>query len=466
MGLRAVPVPIVARCRPHFFCQMDSHTPLSLYQLNALLQDTLEDCFPHTLWVTGELSEARQASNGHFYGELIEKDDSGTNVVARMRITCWARVYAMLRLRFEQETGQELRAGLGVMLAVQVAFHPSFGLSLNVVDIDAQYTLGSVALRRREILRQLEEDGIVHDNQLIALPTLLQRIAVVSAPTAAGYGDFCHHLQHNPHHLHFHTQLFPATMQGRQVPQSVLAALMAIAEEAEQWDAVVIIRGGGATADLSDFDSYPLAACIAQFALPVIVGIGHERDETVLDHVAHRAVKTPTAAADFFIAHQQALLQALEQSATRMEQAVHTLVHTQQLHLQRLSGRFPLAVHACTHRAAHRLDIAQQRLVGAAQRTLLQATHSLSRLDAALPTQAALLLERQRHRLSLLEQQVEMARPERILSKGYSLTLLHGRVLTDASQVKPGALLVTRLAHGQVVSTMKETIIEETKPQE
>ena len=222
------------------------------------MRDAVEQTFPDTLWVVGELSEARQAGNGHFYGEIIEKDTDGRNVLARARIHCWARQYNILRLRFLQESGQELRAGLRVLLQVQLTFHEAFGYSLNITDIDASYTLGSLAQQRREILRRLDEDGILHDNQSLPLPPLTQRIAVVSASTAAGYGDFCHHLQHNPYHFRFSVQLFPAVMQGQYVEESILSALQQIADEAEEWDVVVIIRGGGAVADLACFDTYQI----------------------------------------------------------------------------------------------------------------------------------------------------------------------------------------------------------------
>ncbi len=408
---------------------------ISLYELNARLRGALEDSFPDALWVTGELSEARQASNGHFYGELIEKDAEGRNVVARARINCWARVFNLLHMRFQHETRQFLRVGICVLLRVLVTFHEAHGLSLNVLDIDSSYTMGSLVRRRKEILNQLEADGILHDNQELPLPTLTQRIAIISAPTAAGYGDFCHHLQHNEYGLRFEVRLFPAVMQGQHVEESVLAALSAIADEAEKWDVVVIIRGGGATADLSDFDSYPLAACIAQYPLPVVVGIGHERDETALDFVAHKRVKTPTAAADFLIDHQLTELMALAKCSVRISEAVNATVRNQQLRLQRLTFRLPATVRGSLQQAAHRME----------------------RLAGRLPAAASLALERQSHRLTLLSQKVALADPARILRQGYSLTTVEGRVVTDASQVRPGDVIHTRLAQGELISVCQES---------
>ena len=277
---------------------------MTLYELNQLVREAIEVSLDEEYWVQGELSDASAGYGGHFYGELIEKNADGSGILARARLTCWARTYNLLRLRFQNETGQTLQRGMQVKLLVRVTFHEQYGFALNIQDIDSTFTLGDMARRRREILAQLEADGILHDNQQLVLPRLLRRVAVVSSERAAGYGDFCHQLETNEYGLRFDVHLFEAVMQGQHVEESVIAALQQVADEAEAWDVVVIIRGGGATGDLSDFDSYPLAACIAQFPLPVVVGIGHERDETVLDHVAHTRVKTPTAAAAFLINHE------------------------------------------------------------------------------------------------------------------------------------------------------------------
>lgn len=426
--------------------------PLTLYQLNSLVRETLETTFPETFLVTGELSEARQASNGHFYGELIEKGADGKSVVARARINCWARQYNLLRMRFLHETGQDIRAGLNVMLMVQVTYHEAYGLSLNVLDIDSSYSLGTMERRRKEILAQLEADGILEDNRTLALPKLARRVAVVSAATAAGYGDFCHHLQHNDYGLGFCVKLFPAVMQGQHVEESVMAALQQIADEYDRWDVAVIIRGGGAVADLADFDSYSLAASIAQFPLPVLVGIGHERDKTVLDYVAHRCMKTPTAVADFLIEHQAQCLVALEQFARRVRDAVRDRVYHSRLRLNRLAFRLPSAVGRCTLSRHHRLKLLEGRIQAGAGTALQTERHRTERLATLLPNAAALLAERHRHRLDMIEQKVQLCDPARILRQGYSLTTVEGRIVTDASQVKPGDVLKTRLAHGELTS--------------
>ena len=275
---------------------------LSLYELNNLVRSRLEHAFPEEYWVQAELSDVRSNATGHCYLELIEKDARGNNLIARARAMIWNQVYRLLKPYFEQETGQAFVSGLKVLVKVTVGFHELYGYSLTILDIDPSYTLGDMARRRREILAKLEEEGVLTLNKELEMPLLPQRIAVISSATAAGYGDFCNQLAGNPYGYVFYPRLFPAMMQGERVEESIIGALNRIYSHAEAWDVVVIIRGGGATSDLSNFDSYLLAANCAQFPLPIITGIGHERDDTVIDAVAHTRVKTPTAAAEYLIA--------------------------------------------------------------------------------------------------------------------------------------------------------------------
>lgn len=244
--------------------------PITLYELNSLVRNTLDSSLDETYWLQAELSEARLASNGHFYVEFVQKNKQGTGLLARAKGAIWSSTYQLLAPAFERTTGQSLRAGLAVSVMVSVSFHELYGYTLVVNDIDPDYTLGDMARRRREILLRLEEEGILNDNKELIMPPSLNRIAVISSATAAGFGDFCHQLWHNEHHLRFHLKLFPAIMQGARVEESILQALENILSENKLWDAVVIIRGGGATSDLSDFDTYLLAAACAQFPLPIL----------------------------------------------------------------------------------------------------------------------------------------------------------------------------------------------------
>ena len=278
-------------------------TPLSLYELNNVVRSTLELTLEDSYWVVAELSEVRVAGNGHCYVEFVQKEEKGGMLLAKARGNIWRNTYNLLAPYFEQETGQRLAVGLTVLVNVSVSFHELYGYSLTVLDIDPTYTLGAVAQRRKEILALLEEDGVLTLNKELTLPRPLLRIAIVSSASAAGYGDFCDQIKQSG--LPFQLQLFPATMQGEGVEASVIAALEMIATEEENWDAVVIIRGGGAVSDLAGFETYLLAAHVAQFPLPVLTGIGHERDDTVVDLVAHTRLKTPTAVAAFLVERQR-----------------------------------------------------------------------------------------------------------------------------------------------------------------
>lgn len=407
---------------------------LSLYELNSIVRSFIEEGAEENYWVQGELLEGREGQGGHFYGELVEKSELTGAIVARARITIWARVYYMLSMRFHEETGQRLRPGIKVLLKVKVSFSELYGYSLNVLDIDGTYTLGDMARRRQEILQRLEQDGIIDDNKTLSMPTMLKRIAVVSSPTAAGYGDFSRQLLENEWGLSFRVKLFPAIMQGQQVPESITSALLQIADEADRWDAVVIIRGGGATSDLIDYDSYYLAACIAQHPLPVITGIGHDRDQTVPDMVAHTSVKTPTAAAAFILEHQLAHLSLL----------------------QDLQQRIPQAAHSYLQQAQHRFGLLCHRLPTGATFMLQKELQRMKHLSAFLPRFAQTSLVRETHRLELLEHRLKASDPNLLLKRGYSITLSpDGEIITDVSMIRPGERIVTRLQGGEVTSEVK-----------
>ena len=409
---------------------MDS---LSLLELNALVRRSLEQCLPDEYWIQAELSDVRSNTTGHCYLEFIQKDPRSNSLVAKARGMIWNNIYRLLKPYFEESTGQLFTSGIKVLVKVTVQFHELYGYSLTVLDIDPTYTLGDMARRRREILLQLEEEGVLTLNKELEMPVLPQRIAVVSSATAAGYGDFCHQLKHNSGGFFFYTELFPALMQGNQVEESVLAALDCINTRISEFDVVVIIRGGGAASDLSGFDTYLLAAACAQFPLPVITGIGHERDDTVLDSVAHTRVKTPTAAAELLIQRVGEAAERLEELSARLQQGAYTLLEQEQRRLVTMQARIPALVH---------------RTLSEARFTLLTARKDLSQVTQNL-------LSRQRHRLELLQQRVADNSPEKLLSRGYSITLKDGKAVTDASLLQPGDQLTTRLLKGEVQSTVR-----------
>ena len=349
-------------------CRMES---LSLYELGRLIRHTLNAGLPDAYWVQAELSEVREAYNGHCYVELVQKAERGNTLLAKARGTIWANIYKMLKPYFENATGQRFTAGIKVLLQVTVDYHEQYGLSLTVHDVDPTYTLGDMARRRREILAQLEEEGVLTLNKELDLPVLPQRVAVISAAGAAGYGDFCDQLTSNPYGFVFYPKLFPAVMQGDRVEETVIAALDRIAAALDQWDVVVIIRGGGATSDLSGFDTYPLAANCAQFPLPIITGIGHERDDTVLDMVAHTRVKTPTAAAEFLVA-------SLADAATRLDTLVSSLtigiterMHREDRRVEQLAQRLPSLFALVQAKQLHRIEQLENSLRTSLANTML-----------------------------------------------------------------------------------------------
>ena len=405
---------------------------LSLYELNGLIKRSIRSCMPDTYWVQAELSDVRSNYSGHCYLEFVQKDVAGNNLIAKARGTIWSNIYKMLKPYFEQETGQAFASGIKVLVQVAVEFHELYGYSLTVLDIDPTYTVGDMARKRREILRQLEEEGVIDLNKELDMPMLPQRIAVISSATAAGYGDFCNQLQNNPRGYDFHTELFPAIMQGERVEETILAALDAINARIEEFDAVVIIRGGGATSDLSGFDTYLLAASCAQFPLPIITGIGHERDDTVIDSVAHTRVKTPTAAAEFLIAKLDKCADVLDEMSSRLMQGVRNRLLWEHRRMESLTQRIPTS-------AYKRISEAKYALLSA-------------RRDIQLASQSFLSMKK--HRLELLQQKLNDALPEKQLARGYSITLKDGKAVKNASLLEEGDVLVTVLHQGKVESVV------------
>ena len=360
----------------------------SLSQFSELIGETLSVEFSDTYWVRAEIASL-SCKGGHGYFDLVEKGSDGI-LAAKQRGTCWANTYSMLSAYFEQETGTCLRVGIQVLLEVEVSWHDVYGLSLNIVGIDPQYTVGDLAKQKQDTIKQLTSEGILDMQQSLTLPTIVRRIAVISSDSAAGYEDFVHQLTPTPllpySSTPLHSTLFTAIMQGDYAEASILKALEAIAAREEEFDVVVIIRGGGASTDMSCFDSYLLAATCAQFPLPIITGIGHTRDVCVLDLVAHRALKTPTAVAAFFV--------------------------------ERLTSEL------------NRLEELKRRLQLTAERQIMI----------------------RKHVLELYAQRIAACNPERIYRMGYSLATVNGQPLTSIKQVTKGQTIVTHLSDGEVVS--------------
>ena len=380
----------------------------SLKELCDWIQEIVENDLPNRYWVCAEI--ASMSVRGHCYMELVEKAENGI-LAAKVRATCWNNVYNLLSAYFVQETGQSLHVGLQVMLEVSVEFHAVYGLSLNVWNIDPTYTLGDLAKQRQATIQQLTEDGVMDLQKALQIPSLPRRVAVISSADAAGYGDFCDQLKHNRFGFKFHVQLYPAVVQGDNAARSVVKALNLIAALEEEWDVVVIIRGGGATTDMTCFDDYNLASHCAQFPLPIIAGIGHTRDVSVVDMVVHTSVKTPTAAAEWLI----------ERVAEQVER-----VGSLMLRLQR-------ATQNAVSREKNRLLLYEQQIFNAVRGKAV----------------------RERGKLDLWMKTIELHSPERIFKMGYSLTMVNGKLVRSQSEVNEGDVLETHLHDGVIQSVVK-----------
>ncbi len=435
---------------PSFLDDADEIRPLRLSELNNLVRGVLEQTLDETYWIVAEVSEMRVAANGHCYLEFIEKDASGTKFIAKARANIWRSTYDLLAPWFEQSTGHRLQAGLKVLVRVTATFHEVYGFSLNVIDIDPNYTLGDMERRRREILAQLREDGVLTLNKELELPRLTKRIAVISAATAAGYGDFCRQLEQSG--FLFTTKLFPAAMQGEKVEESVINALDAVAGEQADWDAVVIIRGGGAVSELSCFDSYLLAANVAQFPLPVLTGIGHERDDTVTDCVAHCKFKTPTAVAAFLIERRKDEWDLFSELSERLQEAVELAIAERKSRLNALASRLHLiAVRYASKRGEHIAHLEARAELLARQRVKAEWQRIIP-LQTRLAPAAKAFISKKKEALNHADRAITLASPERILKMGFSITTSGGRIVRNAATLKAGDRLATQFADGTIES--------------
>ena len=409
----------------------------SLLELNSLVREAIENALPMEYWVEAELSECRE-SRGHCYMELIQKDELSATPIAKAQAKCWANKWLTIRPYFERTTGQQLHIGMKVLLKVYPQFHEAYGFSWIVTDIDPTYTLGDMARKRQEIIQKLKAEGVFDLQKELQLPVFCQHIAVISSQTAAGYGDFCNQLADNPYSFKFETQLFPAIMQGESIGQSIIAALERIYQMQTEnlelrtslFDCVVIIRGGGATSDMSGFDTLALAENVANFPIPIITGIGHDRDESVLDMVSHTRVKTPTAAATLLIDHLKAVQETIEGAQSMITHYVQQKLSIANSHLSIISESIPRLFSVVKTRQEAKID--------------------------ALYTRMPMLIERrlttESHRLQLIDEKLKALDPALLLARGYSITLHNGKSVRDPQQLQPGDEIETRVEKGIIKS--------------
>ncbi|MEO1050698.1 MAG: exodeoxyribonuclease VII large subunit [Bacteroidota bacterium] len=387
---------------------------LTLFQLNQLIRNTLDANLEPSYWVIAEIGEMRVAQKGHCYLELVEKEDD--TVKAKVRANIWAYTYRNLSVWFEGMTGQRLAPGIKILCNATIQFHELYGLSLNIKDIDANFTLGERARKKQQVIDQLHEDGVFDLNREVPLPKVPQRIAVISSPTAAGFGDFMDQLDKNEFGYQFDVRLFKALMQGDEAANSIIEAMHHVHELTEHFDVLVIIRGGGSQIDLDCFDSYDLAAHVAQFPIPVITGIGHERDETVVDLVANTKMKTPTAVSEFLISGLRAFEEKLDLHFSTLYHYAQNKVHEENQHLSTMAFRLQSAAKTSLHRSELKIDGLKERIKSASKH----------------------FVQSQNERLASLEKSVQLLDPTNILKRGYTITKINDTILSKVKKVKPG----------------------------
>lgn len=404
-------------------------TPLSLKQLNEMVSSAVSRAFTEGVWVMGEINSLQE--RGHCYLELIEKDPDTESIVAKASATIWRNVYIGLKLNFYKAVQAYLAPGMKVLVRVRPTFHPQYGFSLNITDIDPSYTLGDAALRRAAVVKRLKDEGVYDLNREVPLPLLIKRIAVISASQAAGYGDFMNHIESNPYGYKYSITLFEASMQGDSAEASIIAALDAIALEQDMFDVVAIVRGGGAVSDLSCYDRYALASCVAQFPLPVLAGIGHDRDVSVVDEVAGVRLKTPTAVADFIIESTFNAHQRLNDVLLQFSDAVNNYIQNHVRRIEMVGSDITSSARLCMERHKGRISMS----------------------EASLKAAVSAYLAQHNHKLEIVREIIELSSPVNILKKGYSITMKNG-VPVRASMLNEGDEIETLFADGKVSSTI------------
>lgn len=450
---------------------------ISLLELNKLLKEGIQSLFPTGIWVVAEISDMSSNRSGHCYLELVEKADGSENITARARATIWSFTYRILKPYFESVTGQQFSSGLKILIFVSVEFHEIYGFSLNVKDIDPSYTIGDLARRKQEIINKLTSEGVFDLNKELELPEVCRRIAVISSETAAGYGDFVKQLKNNNRGFKFKVKLFQAFMQGNETERSVIQALEQIYLEYNKFDVVVIIRGGGSQAELNYFNNYNIAFHITQFPLPVFTGIGHDRDQTITDMVAHTSHKTPTAVAEYIINLLTETADYLEHLSDQIINLSINLVREGQDYLTQLGSslhnlskmqlsetrsiyailetHFNQKIRNLLPKRKSALDQLQHQVESRLKYNLLLHKLELKRLEQTLPVTARTALKNEKSKLQVGETLISAYNPVNILKRGYSITYLNGKAIYSPKEVQQGDVIDTKLSGGCISSVVK-----------
>lgn len=428
-------------------------THLTLFELTSLIKSELEKNLEPSYWVIAEISEMRLNPKGHCYMELVDKE--GQYVTSKIRANIWAYTYRNLSAWFESITKTSLQSGIKVLLNVQIQYHELYGMSLNIKDIDPNFTLGERARKRQEIIQKLQDEGVFDINKELTLPIVPQCIAIISSETAAGYGDFKNQIEQNSRGYSFTTKLFQSLMQGDQAPSAIISALHQIHAEIQAFDLVVIIRGGGSQVDLDCFDDYELASHIAQFPLPVITGIGHERDETIADLVAHTQMKTPTAVAEFLISGIERYDDSLNEMAYRLEKSGKHLLQVSAYEIMNVGYSLKTSMKAIMHQSENALNQKQLRLNYAVKNLFRVENKKVDNFELPLAKAKYQRLKEAEKKLDGLEKQLKLLDPASVLNRGYSITLINGKPISAVQEIKTGEELETITAKHRIKSTVK-----------
>jgi exodeoxyribonuclease VII large subunit len=414
--------------------------PIKLLTLNQLIKNTLENQLQPSYWVIAEIGELKSGSGGHAYLDLVEKQ--GNQFLAKIRANIWSYTYRSIAATFASVTGQQLRSGMKILAYVTVTFHEVYGISLNIKDIDPNFTLGERAKQRQEVIEKLKADGILTLNKRFTLPLVPQKIAVISSATAAGYGDFINQLQHNAFGYFVETTLFQANLQGIGGVSSLLQAIAQVEKNQEQFDALVIIRGGGAQMDLDCFDDYELCVGIGKFPLPVFTGIGHERDETIADMVAHTRLKTPTAVAEFIITGIRSYEEQLLGQLKIMERAAGQLLLLEERRLLEAENKVKGKFSSTLRLAEEQLKLLQSKLIYQANSQQKFELQRISNVESRIQTQFKNHINQSERQLNHLEKSVGQLDPTKLLERGYTWTEIEG-IPINHFELQKGQTLTT-----------------------
>jgi exodeoxyribonuclease VII large subunit len=422
---------------------------LSLYELNKKISEALANNLEPSYWVVAEIGQMQTNRKGHCYLELVEKEDD--QIKAKTRATIWSYTYRNLSTWFEGITGQSLKSGMKILFNATIQYHEIYGFSLNIRDIDAQYTLGERAKKRQEIIERLREDGIFEMNKELSLPTVPQNIAVISSETAAGFGDFMDQIGGNDYGYEIKIELFNAVMQGEDAASSIIDAMHQVFENIGNYDLLVIIRGGGATLDLDCFDNYDLGSHVAQFPIPVITGIGHERDETITDMVAHTKMKTPTAVAEFIISGFRNIEIELMEKFNFLSGKLDRALDEESQNLDQLLFRFQRSVQQKLNVQEIKLSKWIKNLHYGYQNALKVENQKLNDLKQSIKRSPSLLIRNQTY-LEYLEKEINVLDPQNVLKRGYSITTVNGKNVTLVKKIVKDTKMITLTSNRKIES--------------